>query len=67
MGIEARFPSHRQANQPKLTKNTPTYRERRSWTNRRRLGGGHHLYIPMCEGHAYLVVIMDWHSRAVLS
>ena len=24
-------------------------------------------YIPMSRGHAYLVAIMDWHSRAVLS
>jgi putative transposase len=24
-------------------------------------------YIPMEKGHAYLVAIMDWHSRAVLS
>ena len=24
-------------------------------------------YIPMARGHAYLVAIMDWHSRAVLS
>ncbi|NWK57570.1 IS3 family transposase [Verrucomicrobiaceae bacterium N1E253] len=24
-------------------------------------------YIPMPKGHAYLVAIMDWHSRAVLS
>ena len=24
-------------------------------------------YIPMQKGHAYLVAIMDWHSRAVLS
>ena len=24
-------------------------------------------YIPMYEGHVYLVVIMDWHTRAVLS
>ncbi|XMO73510.1 IS3 family transposase [Roseibacillus persicicus] len=24
-------------------------------------------YIPMAKGHAYLVAIMDWHSRAVLS
>lgn len=24
-------------------------------------------YIPMLEGHVYLVAIMDWHSRAVLS
>ncbi len=24
-------------------------------------------YIPMEKGHAYLVVIMDWHSRSVLS
>ncbi len=24
-------------------------------------------YIPMSKGHAYLVAIMDWHSRAVLS
>ena len=24
-------------------------------------------YIPMATGHAYLVAIMDWHSRAVLS
>jgi putative transposase len=24
-------------------------------------------YIPMTEGHAYMVAIMDWHSRAVLA
>ena len=24
-------------------------------------------YIPMQKGHAYLVAVMDWHSRAVLS
>gem|GEM_PF-2467076 len=24
-------------------------------------------YIPMPRGHCYLVAIMDWHSRAVLS
>jgi len=24
-------------------------------------------YIPMSHGHAYLIAIMDWHSRAVLS
>jgi len=24
-------------------------------------------YIPMAKGHAYLVAVMDWHSRAVLS
>ena len=24
-------------------------------------------YIPMATGHAYLIAIMDWHSRAVLS
>ncbi len=24
-------------------------------------------YIPMEKGHAYLVAIMDWHSRSVLS
>lgn len=24
-------------------------------------------YIPMAKGHAYLVAIMDWHSRAVLA
>ena len=24
-------------------------------------------YIPMAKGHAYLVAIMDWHTRAVLS
>ena len=24
-------------------------------------------YLPMAHGHAYLVAIMDWHSRAVLS
>ncbi len=24
-------------------------------------------YIPMAKGHCYLVAIMDWHSRAVLS
>lgn len=24
-------------------------------------------YLPMANGHAYLVAIMDWHSRAVLS
>ena len=24
-------------------------------------------YIPMGKGHAYLVAIMDWHSRAVLA
>ena len=24
-------------------------------------------YIPMARGHAYLVAIMDWHSRAVLA
>ena len=24
-------------------------------------------YIPMYEGHVYLVAIMDWHTRAVLS
>jgi putative transposase len=24
-------------------------------------------YVPMVEGHVYLVAIMDWHSRAVLS
>lgn len=24
-------------------------------------------YIPMPKGHAYLVAVMDWHSRAVLS
>ncbi|MGK0199294.1 MAG: putative transposase, partial [Yoonia sp.] len=24
-------------------------------------------YIPMAKGHAYLVAIMDWHRRAVLS
>ena len=26
-----------------------------------------HSYIPMEKGHAYLVAIMDWHSRAVLA
>jgi putative transposase len=24
-------------------------------------------YIPMAHGHAYLIAVMDWHSRAVLS
>ena len=24
-------------------------------------------YIPMPQGHGYLVAIMDWHSRAVLA
>ena len=24
-------------------------------------------YIPMAKGHAYLVAVMDWHSRAVLA
>ena len=25
------------------------------------------IYIPMPQGHGYLVAIMDWHSRAVLA
>ena len=28
---------------------------------------GYHLYIPMRKGFLYLVVVMDWHSRKVLS
>ena len=24
-------------------------------------------YIPMAKGHAYLIAVMDWHSRAILS
>ena len=28
---------------------------------------GYHLYIPMRKGFLYLVVVMDWHSKKVLS
>ena len=24
-------------------------------------------YIPMAKGHAYMVAVMDWHSRAILA
>jgi len=45
---------------PYLLKNLPITKSNQVWC-------ADITYIPMAKGHVYLVAIMDWHSKAVLS
>ena len=67
MGIEAVYPKPRTSRPhpqhkvyPYLLRNLTINRTNQVWTT-------DITYIPMDRGYMYLVAIMDWHSRKVLS
>jgi putative transposase len=67
MGIEALVPKPSTSVPDKQHRKYP-YLVRESTVNRPdEVWAADITYIPMYEGHVYLVAIMDWHTRAVLS
>ncbi len=68
MGIEALVPKPSTSSPAPRAQDLPLPAARKRCEQRRtRSGAADITYIPMDEGHAYLVAIMDWHTRAVLS
>ena len=67
MGIEALVPQPCTSKPNKENHISPYLLRNRKITENDEVWCADITYIPMEKGHAYLVAIMDWHSRAVLS
>lgn len=67
MGIEALVPKPSLSLPDKQHRKYPYLLRKKSINKPDEVWAADITYIPMLEGHAYLVAIIDWHSRAVLS
>jgi putative transposase len=67
MGIEALVPKPNTSKPSKINHIYPYLLRNRKITEVDEVWCADITYIPMQKGHAYLVAVMDWHSRAVLS
>jgi putative transposase len=67
MGIEALVPKPNTSKPNKANHIYPYLLRNRKITEVDEVWCADITYIPMEKGHAYLVAVMDWHSRAVLS
>ena len=67
MGIEALVPKPSTSIPNKKHRKYPYLLRARAVSEPDEVWAADITYIPMCEGHVYLVAIMDWHTRAVLS
>lgn len=67
MGIEALVPKPSTSVPDKQHKKYPYLLRESAVTGPDQAWAADITYVPMFEGHVYLVAIMDWHTRAVLS
>ena len=67
MGIEALVPKPSTSIPDKQHRKYPYLLRERTVIEPDEVWAADITYIPMYEGHVYLVAIMDWHTRAVLS
>jgi len=67
MGIEALVPKPSTSVPDKQHRKYPYLLRESAVSERDEVWAADITYIPMYEGHVYLVAIMDWHTRAVLS
>lgn len=67
MGIEALVPKPSTSVPDKQHRKYPYLLRERAVSQPDEVWAADITYVPMYEGHVYLVAIMDWHTRAVLS
>jgi len=67
MGIESLAPKPNTSKPCKENKIFPYLLRNRKITEADEVWCTDITYIPMAKGHAYLIAVMDWHTRAVLS
>ena len=67
MGIESLAPKPNTSKPSKENKTFPYLLRDRTITKADEVWCTDITYIPMAKGHAYLIAVMDWHTRAVLS
>lgn len=67
MGIESLAPKPNTSKPCKENKTYPYLLRNREITKADEVWCTDITYLPMAKGHAYLIAVMDWHTRAVLS
>lgn len=67
MGIESLAPKPNTSKPCKENKTYPYLLRKRKITKADEVWCTDITYIPMAKGHVYLIAVMDWHTRAVLS
>ena len=67
MDLRALYPRRERASRGRGTRSTPTCSGTCSFERANQVWATDICYIPMAKGFMYLVAIMDWHSRRVLS